>query len=95
VLPPDDLTQPVGGPMPPIVHAILSAARHAQEGWSMAGLLLRVDGHVRGKLMIESILSIPPTAALGQHWMQKKKSAAAEKQPAVALCGAIPENQIS
>jgi hypothetical protein len=30
----------------------------------MAGLLLRFDGHVRGKLMIESIFSIPPTAAL-------------------------------
>jgi hypothetical protein len=61
----------------------------------MAGLLLRVDGHVRGKLMIESIFSIPPTAALGQHWVQKKKSAAAEKQPTVAQCDAIPESQIS
>jgi hypothetical protein len=35
--------------MPPVIQAILSAARHAQEGGTMAGLLLRVDSRVRGK----------------------------------------------
>ncbi len=43
--------------MPPVIQAILSAARHAQEGGTMAGLLLRVDSRVRGKWLASMLFS--------------------------------------
>jgi hypothetical protein len=43
--------QPSGGFLPPVVPAVLFEARHAEDARTMAGLLLRVDGHVRGHVI--------------------------------------------
>jgi hypothetical protein len=58
----------IGGPMPRVLPSILFAAPHAQEGGTMAGLLLLVDGHLRGKSGRRSLSFSYRCIGLGQYY---------------------------
>ncbi len=57
-----------GWPLPRVVPSILYAAPHAQEGGTMAGLLLLVDGHVRAKSETRSLSLYYRCFSLGQYY---------------------------